>query len=215
MKTEIKKLYIPLSEILLFVLWTIAVKTFDVAAIGPKGTEVGFAAINGFVHEATGINMSLYFVTDWLSLVPVAIMLGFALLGSFQWIKRRKITKVDKSILLLGAFYVVLAAVYLFFEVFIINYRPVLIDGVLEASYPSSTTVLMICVLSTAALELEKRIKNNLLKNIVYFGLLMLLFLTVIMRFFSGVHWLTDIIGGIIIGRGLVDIYKLAAENRQ
>jgi len=215
MKTEIKKLYIPLSEILLFVLWTIAVKTFDVAAIGPKGTEVGFAAINGFVHEATGINMSLYFVTDWLSLVPVAIMLGFALLGSFQWIKRRKITKVDKSILLLGAFYVVLAAVYLFFEVFIINYRPVLIDGVLEASYPSSTTVLMICVMSTAALELEKRIKNNVLKNIVYFGLPMLLFLTVIMRFFSGVHWLTDIIGGIIIGRGLVDIYKFAAENLQ
>ena len=214
MKTEIKKLYIPLSEILLFVLWTIAVKTFDVAAIGPKGTEVGFAAINGFVHEATGINMSLYFVTDWLSLVPVAIMLGFALLGSFQWIKRRKITKVDKSILLLGAFYVVLAAVYLFFEVFIINYRPVLIDGVLEASYPSSTTVLMICVLSTAVLELEKRIKNNVLKNIVCFGLPMLLFLTVIMRFFSGVHWLTDIIGGIIIGRGLVDIYKFAAENR-
>lgn len=214
MKTEIKKLYIPLSEILLFVLWTIAVKTFDVAAIGPKGTEVGFAAINGFVHEAIGINMSLYFVTDWLSLVPAAIMLGFALLGSFQWIKRRKITKVDKSILLLGAFYVVLAAVYLFFEVYIINYRPVLIDGVLEASYPSSTTVLMICVLGTAALELEKRIKNNVLKNIVYFGLLMLLFLTVIMRFFSGVHWLTDIIGGIIIGRGLVDIYKFAAENR-
>ena len=215
MKTEIKKLYIPLSEILLFVLWTIAVKTFDVAAIGPKGTEVGFAAINGFVHEATGINMSLYFLTDWLSLIPVAIMLGFALLGSFQWIKRRKITKVDKSILLLGAFYVVLATVYLFFEVFIINYRPVLIDGVLEASYPSSTTVLMICVMSTAALELEKRIKNNVLKNIVCFGLPMLLFLTVIMRFFSGVHWLTDIIGGIIIGRGLVDIYKFAAENRQ
>ncbi len=214
MKTEIKKLYIPLSEILLFVLWTIAVKTFDVAAIGPKGTEVGFAAINGFVHEATGINMSLYFVTNWLILVPVATMLGFALLGSFQWIKRRKITKVDKSILLLGASYVVLAAVYLFFEVFIINYRPVLIDGVLEASYPSSTTVLMICVMSTAALELEKRIKNNVLQNIVCFGLLMLLFLTVIMRFFSGVHWLTDIIGGIIIGRGLVDIYKFAAENR-
>ena len=214
MKTEIKKLYIPLSEILLFVLWTIAVKTFDVAAIGPKGTEVGFAAINGFVHEAIGINMLLYFVTDWLSLIPVAIMLGFALLGSFQWIKRRKITKVDKSILLLGAFYVVLAAVYLFFEVFIINYRPVLIDGVLEASYPSSTTVLMICVMSTGALELKKRIKNNVLKNIVCFGLLILLFLTVIMRFFSGVHWLTDIIGGIIIGRGLVDIYKFAAENR-
>ena len=144
-----------------FVLWTLAVRFLDVRAIGPKGTSVGFSTINGFVRDSIGVCMPLYVVTDWLGLLPVAFMFGFATLGVVQWIRRKNFFKVDSSILILGAFYIVLALVYVFFEKVIINYRPVLIEGYLEASYPSSTTLLVGCVMPTSILQCKQRIQNN------------------------------------------------------
>ena len=123
-----------------FVLWTVLICFVDVQAIGPEGSSVGFSTMNGFIHELTGVNWFLYTVTDWLGLVPIGVAFGFAVLGLVQWIKRKSLLKVDRSILTLGGFYIVVMAVYAVFEIFVVNYRPVLINGCLEASYPSSTT---------------------------------------------------------------------------
>ena len=123
-----------------FVLWTVLVCFVDVRAIGPRQSSVGFATLNGYIHNLTGVNMSLYVITDWLGLVPIGVAFGFAVLGLVQWIKRKSLLKVDRSILALGGFYIVVMAVYILFEIVVINYRPTLIDGYLEASYPSSTT---------------------------------------------------------------------------
>ena len=130
-----------------FVLWTVAVKFIDVQPIGPEGSVVGFATVNRFVHGLTGANMTLYNITDWLGLVPLGFVMGFGTLGLMQWIKRKHILKVDYSILVLGGFYIVVMAVYVLFEMLTLNYRPVLINGILEASYPSSTTMLVMCVI--------------------------------------------------------------------
>ena len=126
-----KKFCIALGLLGAFALWTIAINRIDVQAIGPQGSTVGFATLNGFVHNFTGVHMQLYTITDWLGLVPVAFGFGFTLLGLTQWVKRKNILKVDRSILILGAFYIVTLAAYLFFESYVINYRPVLIEGYL------------------------------------------------------------------------------------
>ena len=131
----------------------------DVRAIGPQGSSVGFSSLNEAAHRLTGVNMSLYIVTDWLGLVPFAVAAGFALLGFVQMIKRKSIARVDGDILALGGFYIAVVAAYLFFEAVAINYRPILIDGRLEASYPSSTTMLTLCVIIAvipAVLSLKK-----------------------------------------------------------
>ena len=112
-----------------FVLWTVAIKLIDVRSIGPENSYVGFATLNKTVHSFFGVNISLYVITDWLGLVPVAFCLGFAVLGLLQLIKRRGIFKVDYSIIVLGGLYILVISAYLFFEAFVINYRPVLIDG--------------------------------------------------------------------------------------
>ena len=78
---------IALGLLAAFVLWTIAICQIDVQAIGPQDSAVGFATLNGFVHDLTGVHMQLYTITDWLGLVPVAFIFGFALLGLAQWIK--------------------------------------------------------------------------------------------------------------------------------
>ena len=141
-----------------FVLWTVLIRFVDVEAIGPRQSSVGFATLNGYIHNLTGVIMSLYIITDWLGLVPIGVAFGFAVLGIVQCIKRKSLLKVDRSILTLGGFYIVVMAVYILFEIVVINYRPTLIDGYLEASYPSSTTILVMCVMPTAMIRNVSRL---------------------------------------------------------
>ena len=202
-----KKFCIALGALAAFVLWTIAIRFIDVQAIGPRGSAVGFATLNGFFHNLTGTHMPLYTITDWLGLVPVAFGFGFAILGLAQWLKRGSILKVDGSLLILGGFYIVTLAAYLFFESYVVNYRPVLIEGYLEASYPSSTTLLVLCVMPTVMLQLRDRIRKPMLRKCVSITITAFVAFMVIGRLVSGVHWLTDIIGGCLLSAGLVMIY--------
>ena len=190
-----------------FVLWTVAICFVDVRAIGPQSSSVGFAGINGFVHNLTGVHWGLYNITDWLGLVPFFVCIGFGTLGLIQWIKRKSICKVDYDILVLGGFYIVTIATYLFFESVVINYRPVLIGGSLEASYPSSTTMLVMCVMPTAIMQFGSRIKNKVLRNIVAISIIVFIAFMVIGRLICGVHWFTDIVGGALLSAGLVMMY--------
>ena len=190
-----------------FILWTVLVSVFDKGAIGPLGSVVGFSSLNGFVHKMTGVNMTLYVITDWLGLVPLCFMLGFAFLGLFQLIGRKSFSKVDADIYALGVFYIVVTAVYLFFEHYAVNYRPVLIDNKLEVSYPSSTTLLVMCVIPTSVMQIKMRIKNEKLKNVISWFLIGFTAFTVIGRLVCGVHWISDILGGAVLSVGLVLIY--------
>ena len=191
-----------------FALWTAALRMVDVQPIGPEEAAVGFAAVNQFFHRFTGVHMTLYTLTDWLSLVPLCLIVGFAALGAVQWAQRKQLLKVDRSILVLGGFYVIVLACYALFEVVVINYRPVLIDGRLEPSYPSSTTMLVLCVMPTACMQLRQRIKNNVFRRCVSYTIILFTASMVFLRLISGVHWLTDIIGGALLSAGLVLLYQ-------
>lgn len=190
-----------------FVLWTAAVCAVNVQAIGPQGSAVGLAGFNRFVHGVTGVHMPLYVLTDALSLIPAGVCVGFGILGLVQWIQRGSILKVDRSILALGGFYLAVMAVYLLFECVVVNSRPVLIDGRLEASYPSSTTVLVLCVMGTALIQLKARMKKSALRRRISCAAIAFMVLMVAGRLISGVHWASDVIGGVLLSAGLVAAY--------
>lgn len=209
------KLYLAIVLLAAFAAWTVALCFVDVQSIGPQGSAVGFATVNGAFHRLTGVHMALYTLTDWLSLIPVAVILGFGSLGLAQWISRKKLRKVDQSILVLGGFYLVVMAFYLLFEYLVINRRPVLVEGYLEASYPSSTTMLVLCVMPTALLQLKQRIKIPLLRKTVCTAIAAFTAFMVMGRLISGVHWLTDIIGGALLSAALVLLYSAAAASSQ
>lgn len=193
-----------------FVLWTLAVCLIDVQAIGPRDSSVGLATVNRAVHQLTGVHFSLYTVTDWLGVVPIAVCLGFAVLGLAQWIARKRIWKVDGSILALGVFYLIVMGAYLLFETVVINHRPVLINGYLETSYPSSTTMLVLCVMSTARMQFDMRIRNRTLKRVVRWTIVAFMAFMVVGRLISGVHWVSDIVGGALLSAALVWTYRAA-----
>lgn len=192
----------------LFVIWTILIQIVDVRNLGQNGTEIGFAAFNIWFHQLTGVNMKIYTITDWLGLVPVFICISFGILGLVQFITRKSLLKVDKDILVLGIYYVIVISAYVLFEMIPINYRPVLIGGIMEASYPSSTTLLVLCVMASLAEQMNRRVRNHLVKRVVLILTILFSVFMVLGRCISGVHWFTDILGAIFLSAGLFYFYK-------
>lgn len=203
-----KQLITGISFMLVFVIWTWLIQKVDVQPVGQKGTDVGFAAFNCWFHKLTGVHMGLYTITDWLGLVPVFVCIVFGGIGLWQLIKRKNLFKVDTDLIYLGIYYVIVIFGYLFFEMCPINYRPILIEGILEASYPSSTTLLVLSVMPTLVLQANRRIENRYLKRIIYAFTIVFSVFMVIGRLVSGVHWFTDIMGAVFLSTGLFYLYK-------
>ena len=212
MKNTSKRFYLSVGFLVAFVLWTLALGWIDVQPIGPDGTAVGFATVNGYVHRLTGVCMTIYTITDWLGLVPVFIGFGFAGLGLCQWIRRKHILKVDFTILMLGLFYLLMLGVYLLFESVVVNYRPILIYGCLEVSYPSSTTLLTLCVMPTTAWQLRRRIRRPRLRKVTVVLILLFMAFMVGGRLLAGVHWFSDIVGGVLLAAAMVSLYDAVCK---
>ena len=191
-----------------FVVWTLLIQTVDVQPVGQNGTDIGFATFNCWFHKLTGVHMTTYTITDWLGLVPLFICMVFGMIGLVQLIKRRSLLKVDYDIIVLGVYYILVMFGYVIFEMIPINYRPILINGFMEASYPSSTTLLVLGVMPTLVEQMNRRLKNAVLKrSIMVFTVLFSAYM-VIGRLIAGVHWFTDIVGSIFLSTGLFYMYK-------
>ncbi len=203
-----KKLFsVGLILIAVFVFWTILILTVDVQPVGVNGTVVGFATLNCSFHNMTGVNMTIYHITDWLGLVPLFCCMIYGAVGFVQLLQRKSLLKVDIDILLLGVYYVIVIFGYLIFEMIPINYRPILIDGRMEVSYPSSTTLLVSSVMPTVIFQIDRRIKNRVVRRIITPSTILFSLFMLIGRTIAGVHWLTDIIGSVFLSAGLFLIY--------
>lgn len=204
MKKRRKDIFVCGGLFAVAIIYTILVKYIDVQAIGPKDSLVGFATINKFIFNLTGVNMVWYSITDWLGFVPLIIAFIYAMIGLVQMIKRKNILKVDKEILGLGVFYIIVIGLYILFETYIINYRPTLMDGILEASYPSSHTLLSVCICGSSLMINKYLFKNKNFFKVENIISILSILVIVIGRFISGVHWFTDIIGAILISIALL-----------
>lgn len=203
-----KRIIIGIALIAVFAVWTMLIQFVDVQAIGVNETLVGFATFNGWFHKLTGVHMTLYVVTDWLGLVPVFVCMFFGGVGFIQLVKKRSLLKVDLDIIFLGVYYILVIFGYLIFEMVPINYRPVLIEGFMEASYPSSTTLLVLSVMPTLIFHTNKRLKSVMAKRIIVILAILFSVFMVIGRLICGVHWFTDIVGSVILSAGLFCIYR-------
>lgn len=209
--SKTKKNFI-ISGVLLIIaiIYTILVQKIDVKPIGPENSSVGFATVNEAVanqiKEKTtlGYSETLYDITKYLGYLSLAMCVVYAFVGLVQLIKRKSLFKVDKEIFMLAAFYIVVIALYILFEIYIVNYRPVIMEEGLEASYPSSHTMLAVCVCGSAIILNKKLFKDFKQIKIVNVLCAILLVTTVVGRLLSGVHWFSDIIGSIIISSALL-----------
>jgi len=195
----------------LFLLLILLVKLVDVAPVpAVEGTEIGLSKLNMAIHDLFGEDLGWYKITNLLGYLAILIALCFAAVGGLQLIYRRSILKVDKELLLLGGLYVVTVIFYVLFEKVVVNYRPMLMpDGTgPEASFPSSHTMLS-CVILGSGLGLLKKYtkKNKTIQLVLTVLFAVMLALIVAGRLLSGVHWFTDILGGILLSTALLNAY--------
>lgn len=206
---------LPAVSFILFSVLIILIKTVDVAKTGVGDTEIGLFHLNSAVKEFFGTNQAWYKITEITGILSIAAGGVFALLGMWQLIKRKSLLKVDREILTLGGLYVLTGVIYVFFEKVIINYRPIVEEGELapEASFPSSHTVLAVVVAGSVYMILPKYVKK---KTLLYFLKALcaaLIVITVIGRLLSGVHWLTDILGGVILSVCLLSVFEAIVKK--
>lgn len=199
-----------------FVLFTLLLTCVDVQSIGTQGSAVGFATVNGWAFQLLGVHLIWYHITDWLGVAAIAIAFGFAVVGLYQWVKRKSLRKVDRHILVLGGFYLLVIGCYIFFEKVVINSRPILMDGNLEASYPSSHTMIVVSIMATASMVFRALCpqKKGWCLAVDIFAAVVIA-VTVMGRLIAGVHWLTDIVGGLLLSAALVVSYWAACWRRK
>ncbi len=219
MKENRKKgMMIGIMLLLVFALWTVLIQIVDVQPAGSYEPQknVGFAGINTWFHGLTGFSESLYKITDWLGLVPIAVCGCFGIFGLVQLIRRKSLMKVDRDILLLGIYYIIVIVAYLAFEMITINYRPVRVDGLSkpESSYPSSTTLLVLSVMPTLIFQVKRRMADTPAWKAIIAATVLFTAFMLIGRLVAGVHWLTDIIGSVILSAGLFIIYHSLATAK-
>ena len=189
--------------------------TVDVAPIAPLGNEVGLSTINGTVKDALGVNYTLYDLAEYTGYLALLTAAGFALLGLIQLIKRRSLAKVDRELIVLACLYVASLLFYILFEVFVVNVRPVMVfdSSTPEPSFPSSHTLLAITFFGSAILLLRNYLQKKALRICAQVILCALLVFTTVCRFLSGAHWLTDILGGILLGAALLCLFAGFAKR--
>lgn len=210
-----KKWVVPTITGVTFLVLILLLKFVDVAAVGPCGTEIGLSHINKAVHDFIGEHMLWYDITDVLGMLSLAVAAAFGALGVFQFIKRRNLKKVDKKIIALGGLYVVMLGCYVLFEKVIINYRPILMpeSDTPEAAFPSSHTMLVCVIMGSTAMVIGDYVKNDKIKRLLKILCLVMIGIIVVGRLLAGVHWLTDILGGVLLSATLLGMYACVTEK--
>ena len=194
---------------------TIIVSTVDVQPVGVEGTNLGLATINTGFFNQVGQSETFYKISSVAGYICFAVAGGFAVFFLIQLIQRKSLSKVDRNLAVLMLLYILTLSLYLLFDkVLIINYRPVLRDKGLESSYPSTHAVIAWVVMISAIDQWNIYIKNQKTLTIVVTLSFLVLLVVILARALSGVHWITDILGGILIGDMLIAWYRYAASRK-
>lgn len=197
-------------SLVLFILFGILTWTLvnvDVQPIGPESSTIGLASINKIVDDWIGTSEFWYKTTEVFGYLGILTAVGFALIGFGQLISRKSLFKIDSSIIILGIFYILVIGIYILFEKVIINYRPVIIDGELAASFPSTHTMMILSIMGMGIVQFGRIIRDKMKLKIVNTLSILIILVTIIGRMLSGVHWFTDILGGILISLALVFLF--------
>ena len=206
-----KKFFIiGLVLLVLSIAFTFTVTKIDVQPIGPDRTSVGLSTINE--KYKVDYNEKVYKISKYLGYVALVIPVVYAGIGVYQLIKGKKLSKVDKRLYMLAIFYCVVLATYVLFEKVVINYRPVVLDEGLEASFPSSHTLMALCFTISAILVNKELFKDK--TKLINYGLFILGMAVAITRLFSGVHWFTDIVGGFLYACSLLLLFKSFVKGK-
>lgn len=207
MKKHIINFSITAALFVLFAVFTIIAKFVDTSLVLTTNTKIGLSSINKPIFNSIKISDAWGTVSTVLFLVAALVALALIVIGVREFIKTKQLSKVNHKILFLIGLYMLTVFFYFLFEILIVNYRPLLDEGLAKASYPSSHTLLVCVVCLSACFVVPDYIKNKPLKITIISLLILISLLTPVTRMLAGMHWFSDIIGSLLLSAALVMCY--------
>ena len=206
--SEMKKgLCITIISFTLFIVLFILLKTVDVKEVGLYGLN------HTYYHE---YNKVLDIISDVIFYIVLAFnifLIGFVI---YKMVKKKE--KIDYKFLVYVLVLSLGIIIWLLFDyVFKINNRPNIIDGKVEASFPSTHVLLTTYIMLSSpyiflkmdgkkGLENQNKLGFEEIITIIFMAIMLVM---VILRLYSGMHWLTDCVAGLLLGIFLFGIYYL------
>ena len=192
---------------------TVEVKPIDgVTQNGVLTTDIGFSSLNQSVADKISFNNTFYKISKYAGYLALVFVAFYGFTGLIELMQKKSLKGVNKALYMLAAFYVCVAIVYVLFEVVVINNRPVDMGEGLEASFPSSHTMLALCVCGSSLIASKYIIKKDNFRKCLNLISWVVMLLVVCTRTLSGVHWITDIFGGILISVFMLNVFSNAVK---
>ncbi|MBQ3830409.1 MAG: phosphatase PAP2 family protein [Spirochaetales bacterium] len=194
-----------LAFLVIFLLFTYMVMKYDTAPVGFGGSVIGFSRFNTAFHELFPGDKGCYAASETLGYICLMLAGANAIIAIADFIRHRGIMNMHRRNIITMCYYAVVVAFYVLFEFVVINQRPT----EAEASYPSSHTMLALCVLYSEFVLLGFAAERNRSWASVFRIVCIVAMLSMIaFRLLSGVHWFTDICGGILLSLSLMMFYR-------
>lgn len=198
----------------LFIILIILLKCVDVKTLYDCDS-IGLAGLNKVYYKE--YNKALDILSDVIFYLVIAFNVFLIVLYAINLSKTKSLKAGYKfyiyfSILLLG-----IILWLLFDKVICINTRPNIKDGVVEGSFPSTHVFLTAYIVLSSPYLFLKMEKNKGLEKANKLGfeeIITIIFISIalvmtVLRLYSGMHWLTDCVGGLILGFFLFGLFYL------
>jgi undecaprenyl-diphosphatase len=203
------------SFLVLFIILMLLLNV-DKAVIAESGKEVGLSHINNLVSYSYKENID--FMTDLLMYITFTVVVFEAGLGLYQLIKGKSLFKVDIEIIIFGIALVVMVALWLLFDYVIkINVRP---THEAEGSFPSTHVLITTFLALASHAFICYQYENKFAKYGSLLIAVSIIALVLFGRVASGMHYITDVTGGLFLGLalyfctfGIIKVFKAKEET--
>ena len=195
----------------IFILFTIMVTALDGQTV--DGHRLGLATMNGWWRDLVGVNAAWRVVSDVVAVGTVFGAVGLLIVQIVAVVRGRGLRPVVRDWWGVDLVLISLGICYGLFQIVVINYRPLLMHGVAEASYPSSHVLLFATVWPLLILTLWRMTKRRWVRVTVMVVGMMVMLAGIVARALSGYHWLSDLVGGVLLGVTLVAWYLALQYN--
>lgn len=189
-----------------FVVLTITVKYVDQKNIGSQ--VIGWATINLWWRDIIGVRNFWQIASHIFAAITLIILVMFLVWQAIALLRRKSFRTMPRHWWFFDLTLIALALCYIVFQIMVINFRPLLIDGVAELSYPSSHVLLLATLWPVFILTLSREVKSRPWLRVASVIGIIVMTVGIIARLLSGYHWFTDIIGGIMLGAVLTCWYQ-------
>lgn len=197
---------------ILFLVLTVSLLLVDVQSAGAQ--TVGWASLNFWWHDLISVQHGWHIVSNIVATVTLLALCAMVVWQFIIMLRGKSFRAFLKQWLAFDITVILLVLCYVLFQIVVVNYRPIMIDGMAEVSYPSSHILLFATLLPLIVCECWHNVPSKVWRRVIAVSALVLMVVGIVARALCGYHWLTDSVGALLLSAALVAWYKVMTQYK-